>query len=296
MDQERRHPDIFRLDLKTGEWEKFHPTDQLPGVKNAGIYQVMADSKNNLWMAEFTEGHLGKIDAKTAQGDVVCDADPACPRSPHGNRQPGPRHGDRISHQQGRAVRSPRPRSSPSTACPNTPIPYRAEFDKNGEIWASTMSTDRVVRMDPKTGKTEQYLMPSDTNMRTVCLDNTTTPVTFWVGSNHDHGWSRSSRWTDFHHHAWTTSLSLPSREGEFFHVHTRPGIAKTRLHPAALILRWPRSGPRRMLPRRCGPRPSRLASLAPQGEGMSNVQSGCSADIRFVVHALTLSPVRERV
>src|SRR6266480_3740693 len=57
--------DIFRLDLASNKWEKFHPTDQLPAVKNAGIYQVMADSKNNLWMAEFTEGHLGKIDAKT---------------------------------------------------------------------------------------------------------------------------------------------------------------------------------------------------------------------------------------
>ena len=31
----------------------------------------MSDSKNNLWMAEFDEGHLGKIDAKTLQGDVV---------------------------------------------------------------------------------------------------------------------------------------------------------------------------------------------------------------------------------
>ncbi len=59
--------DIFRLDLASGTWEKFHPTDQLPGVKHAGIYQVMSDSKNNLWMAEFTEGHLGKIDAKTLQ-------------------------------------------------------------------------------------------------------------------------------------------------------------------------------------------------------------------------------------
>jgi streptogramin lyase len=66
-------------------------------------------------------------------------------------------------------------------------FPYRAQFDKNGEIWASTMSTDRVVRLNPKTGETEQYLMPSDTNMRTVFVDNSTTPVTFWVGSNHDH-------------------------------------------------------------------------------------------------------------
>jgi hypothetical protein len=40
----------------------------------------------------------------------------------------------------------------------------------------------RVVRMDPKSGTTEQYLMPSETNMRT-----STTPVSFWVGSNHAH-------------------------------------------------------------------------------------------------------------
>ena len=51
---------------------------------------------------------------------------------------------------------------------PRYTFPYRAQFDKNGEIWASTMSTDRVVRIDPKTGETAQYLMPSDTNMRTV--------------------------------------------------------------------------------------------------------------------------------
>ena len=70
---------------------------------------------------------------------------------------------------------------------PEYTFPYRADFDKNGDIWASTMSTDRVVRLDPKTGNAVQYLMPSDTNMRTVFVDNSTTPVTFWVGSNHDH-------------------------------------------------------------------------------------------------------------
>jgi streptogramin lyase len=63
---------IFRLDLATNTWERFHPTDQLPpNLKHAGIYQVIADSKNNLWMAEFTEGHLGKLDAEAVQiGDV----------------------------------------------------------------------------------------------------------------------------------------------------------------------------------------------------------------------------------
>src|SRR4051794_30593292 len=58
--------DIFRLDLATNKWEKFHPTDKIPGGPY-GIYQVISDSKNNLWMAEFTEGHIGKIDAKTLE-------------------------------------------------------------------------------------------------------------------------------------------------------------------------------------------------------------------------------------
>jgi len=47
--------------------ERFRPTDLLPDVKNVGIYEVKADSRNNLWMAEYTEGHLGKIDAKTKE-------------------------------------------------------------------------------------------------------------------------------------------------------------------------------------------------------------------------------------
>src|SRR4051812_4057124 len=56
---------IFRLDLATKTWERFKPTDSLTTVNRAAIYQVISDSQNNLWMAEFTQGHLGKIDAKT---------------------------------------------------------------------------------------------------------------------------------------------------------------------------------------------------------------------------------------
>jgi virginiamycin B lyase len=178
--------DIFRVDLKTGQWEKFHPTDLLPGVHHAGIYQVMADSKNNLWMAEFTEGHLGKIDAKTLQ--VTWFANP----TPHArDRRMEIDAQDRILVTEYRnskvALFDTKTEKFTEYNLPEYTYPYRANFDKNGEIWASTMSTDRVVRTDPKTGKTEQYLMPSDTNMRTVFVDNTTTPVTFWVGSNHDH-------------------------------------------------------------------------------------------------------------
>ncbi len=177
---------IFRLDLASGKWERFHPTDQLPGVKHAGIYQVIADSKNNLWMAEFTEGHLGKIDAKTTT--VTWYPIP----TPHARaRRLEIDDQDRILVAEYRtskvALFDTKTENFTEYDLPEYTFPYRANFDKNGEIWASTMSTDRVVRLNPKTGQAVQYLMPSDTNMRTVFIDNSTTPVTFWVGSNHDH-------------------------------------------------------------------------------------------------------------
>jgi virginiamycin B lyase len=179
---------IFRLDLNTSKWERFHPTDYLPegAPKNVTIYQVISDSQNNLWMAEFTEGHLGKIDAKTTK--VTWYPMPTAHARP---RRMNIDDQDRIvvTEYRGNRVTVFDTRAEKFTLydLPARTYPYRATFDKNGEIWASTMHTDRVVRLDPKTGGAVQYLMPSDTNMRTVFVDNTTTPVTFWVGSNHDH-------------------------------------------------------------------------------------------------------------
>src|SRR5580692_7969290 len=46
------------------------------------------------------------------------------------------------------------------------------------------------------------------------------------------------------------------------------------------VILRWPRSGPRRIRPRRSGRRPSRLASLAPQGDGSESLSRHRLADL----------------
>jgi virginiamycin B lyase len=178
--------EVFRLDLKSSKWEKFHPTDNLPGFTNANLYQVMSDSKNNLWIAEVSEGHLGKIDAQTTA--VTWYALP----TQHGRaRRMNIDAQDRVTvtEYQGNKVARFDPTTETFTeySMPPLTFPYRANFDKNGEIWASTMATDRVVRVDPASGQSVQYLMPADTNMRSVFIDNSTSPVTFWVGSNHDH-------------------------------------------------------------------------------------------------------------
>jgi len=47
------------------------------------------------------------------------------------------------------------------------------------------MASDRVLRFDPESGKSVEYLLPRQTNVRRVFVDNSTDPVTVWVGSNH---------------------------------------------------------------------------------------------------------------
>jgi hypothetical protein len=46
------------------------------------------------------------------------------------------------------------------------------------------MEADRVIRMDPRTATFTEYLLPAQTNVRRIFVDNSTTPVTFWVGNN----------------------------------------------------------------------------------------------------------------
>ena len=97
--------DVFRLDLASGTWERFHPTDFLPPGHHYSIYQLISDSKNNVWMAEFEDGYLGKIDAKTSQGNLVSVAFASRARASYGDRRSGPHPADRIPGQQDRALR-----------------------------------------------------------------------------------------------------------------------------------------------------------------------------------------------
>ena len=96
--------EVFRLDLASEKWERFQPLKALGGERHS-IYQVISDSQNNLWMAEFTKGHIGKIDAKT--GEVTWHILPThqCAGAADAHRRPGSHLGHRVSRQQGRDVR-----------------------------------------------------------------------------------------------------------------------------------------------------------------------------------------------
>ncbi len=48
------------------------------------------------------------------------------------------------------------------------------------------MATDYIFRLDPETGTVTKHLLPTvNTNIRRIDVDNSTTPVTVWIGENH---------------------------------------------------------------------------------------------------------------
>ena len=63
--------------------------------------------------------------------------------------------------------------------------PYDVFLDRTGELWSGSMSSDRILRLDPQSGKSIEYLLPRPTNIRRIFIDNSTNPVTFWAGNNH---------------------------------------------------------------------------------------------------------------
>ena len=45
--------------------------------------------------------------------------------------------------------------------------------------------TDRVARLDIKSGQYTEYMLPRATNIRRVYVDDSKNPGALWIGSNH---------------------------------------------------------------------------------------------------------------
>jgi virginiamycin B lyase len=175
---------VHRVDLKSGKWETWEPYKASPAGHN--IYDVISDSQNNGWFTDIGREHVGRIDAKT--GEIKLYETPT--------KSSGPRRGtmdaqDRIWFGQYRGNRiamfDTKTEKFQEWAVPTAwSNPYDVAVDKNGEAWTGSMINDRVTRLDPKSGRFVEYLLPGQSvNIRRVFVDSTTTPVAFWVGSNH---------------------------------------------------------------------------------------------------------------
>jgi len=174
---------VYRMDMSTGKFERWAPYKDLPPGPHS-VYGIYADSNNNLFFCDFGGENIGRIDAKTGELKLIPTPTPRSrPRRGRMDAQDrlwfGEFYGGRIGMFDTKTEKFQEwPVPTPFTA------PYDVVLDKNGEVWGAGMEADRVMRMDPASGRFIEYLLPQQTNIRRVFVDNSTTPVTFWVGNN----------------------------------------------------------------------------------------------------------------
>jgi streptogramin lyase len=148
------------------------------------VYGIAADSKNNLYFMDFGSENIGRVDAQTGKIKLLpTPTRDSHPRRGHMDVQDrlwfAEYLGDKV------AMLDTKTENFTEWAVPTKwTWPYDVVPDKNGELWTGSMTTDRIVRLNPKTGQAVEYLLPRSTNVRRVFVDNSTTPVTFWVGNN----------------------------------------------------------------------------------------------------------------
>ena len=172
---------VLRLDLKSGKFEVFTPFP----IPRPNIYDVISDAQNNAYFTVMGGEQIGRIDAKSGKIKLLPTPTPGSgPRrgmiDQEGRLWFGENRSDRIGMldtktEQFKEWKAPTPGS----------WPYDVTSDKNGEAWGGGEYTDTVLRLNPRTGEFVEYLLPRFTNIRRVFVDNSTTPVTFWVGNNH---------------------------------------------------------------------------------------------------------------
>jgi virginiamycin B lyase len=176
---------LIRVDLASGKLESLGTPMDPATNRPIFPYGIPSDHQNNLYLLDFAGEDIAKVDAKTGRITVY--------KTPIANSRP--RRGrvdaqDRLwfAEYGSGAIGLFDPKTERITEWPvSTPwsAPYDVMPDDRGEVWAGGMFTDRVARLDPKTSQITEYLLPRSTNMRRVYVDGSTTPPTFWTGSNH---------------------------------------------------------------------------------------------------------------
>ncbi len=176
---------IYRLDLATNKFENIGSQKDPRTGKRIGTYGIHSDSKNNLYLLDFSAGNIVRIDAKTKEPTVFLTPTPnSHPRRGRVDEQ------DRLWFAEyfGNAIGMLDPKTGKISEW-KVPTPWSAPYDamagKNGEAWTGSMLTDRVSRLDVKSGQYTEYQLPRPTNIRRVFVDDAKSPGTLWIGSNH---------------------------------------------------------------------------------------------------------------
>jgi len=144
-------------------------------------YQIEQDLQGNFLCADFYDSSIVRVDAKTgARTEFHTPTPNAAPRRGHTDGQGrfwfGEFWGDKIGMLD---FKSGNIREFSYSA--KYASAYAATGDQHGEGWGTSQGSDRVLRANPATGETTEYLMPVYTDARKIVLDPSTTKTTLWL-------------------------------------------------------------------------------------------------------------------
>ena len=181
---------VYRVDLKSGKFENFAPfRDIKPDSPLAGrphsIYEIFPDAQNNLYIADFSDRAIGRIDARTGEYTFVqTPTDRSRPRRGEFDKEGRLWFAEYAVDNVG--MLDPRTNRIQEWTVPTKwSLPYQAKIDRNGDVWTGGMASDRIARINSKTGEMTEYPLPANTNIRNLYIDDSTTPVSVWFGNNH---------------------------------------------------------------------------------------------------------------
>jgi streptogramin lyase len=175
---------VIRLDVASGGLELIDPFANQPGGRAHFPYGLASDAENNLYFMDFSDENIGRIDAKTLR--VRTYPTPTARSRPRRGMLDATARlwfaefaGNRVGmfdtqSERFREWEVPTPWTAPSDV----------SIDKLGELWVGAMGGDRVVRLDPGSGLATEYLLPRQTTMRKVFVDDATMPAAVWIGNS----------------------------------------------------------------------------------------------------------------
>jgi virginiamycin B lyase len=181
---------VYRVDLKSGKFENFKPyADIKPDSPLAGrphsIYEIFPDAQNNLYIADFSDRAIGRIDAKTGEyAFIQTPTDRSRPRRGEMDKE-GRLWFAEYAVDNVAMLDTKTNRIQEWTVPTKWSLPYQAKIDRNGDLWTGGMASDRIARINTKTGDMVEYQLPVNTNIRNLYIDDQTTPISVWFGNNH---------------------------------------------------------------------------------------------------------------
>ena len=180
-----RNGDLVKIDTSTEELKR--TAYQIP--KNKGIYDTDTDSKGRTDLYIWQEGKIGIFDPRTIKYEEYMTPTPMS----------GPRRGqidgkDRLwaaEFYAGQLVMfDPDNKVLKEFPLINGTKPYTAPYaepysasadDKNQIVWTHDFSSSRLYRIDMNTGKSTEYMTPSNYEVRDLKVDTEAERPTVWV-------------------------------------------------------------------------------------------------------------------